>query len=320
MGYLGIDIGGTKVALRVEQDGRSYQTSFPWPARDGPAAESTARDLRVLHEQLAALREEWAAPIGQVGVAVPATLDRQGRVSSWPGRPSWAGLPLTTTLAELLPGTAVRCADDGDLAALAEADAAGMADLLYLGVGTGVGGGVVVAGRPLRGLGGGSVEIGHMVIDRSGPRCDCGRRGCLQAVASGPATIRRAAGRYGSPVEFPELRAAVAQRRPWAVSAIEDACDALAAAVVSVNELVHPSVARIGGGFAASLPGFVERVAEAVGRWGRPGHPSPVVGPAALGGLSSLVGAVLLARQPSGAGEPGGEPHELLSTAHRDLV
>jgi kanosamine 6-kinase len=302
MAYLGIDIGGTKVALRVEQDGRSYQTSFTWPAPDGPAADSAARDLQALGEQLAAVREQWAAPIGRVGVAVPATLDRHGRVTSWPGRPSWAGLPLATTLARLLPGAAVRCADDGDLAALAEADAAGHADLLYLGVGTGVGGGVVLAGRLLRGLEGGSVEIGHMVIDRSGPRCDCGRRGCLQAVASGPATIRRAAGRCGSPVGFRALQVAIGQRRSWAVSAVDEACDALAAAVVSVNELIHPSAARIGGGFAASLPGFVDRVAEAVGRWARPGHPPPEVGPAAFGGLSSLAGAVLLARQPAEAG------------------
>ena len=304
MTYLGIDIGGTKVALRAEQDGRpAYEASFTWPASGG-----VAQDLDALGTHLKAVRERWGEPIERVGVAIPATVDAGGRVVTWPGRPTWVGLELPSALAELLPGVTVRWGDDGDLAALAEARAAGYADVVYLGVGTGVGGGVVLGGRPVPGLDRGSAEIGHIVIDRAGPACDCGRHGCLQAVASGPATLRRAARLRRAAVDSTDLREALGRREEWAVAAVGEACDALAAAVVSLNELLRPAVAIVGGGFAAAFPGFAEMVAERAARWARPGHPPPPVRPAALGGLSSLHGALLLAREAGGWDAPGRGP------------
>ncbi|WP_049568120.1 hypothetical protein [Streptomyces sp. SBT349] len=106
--HLGIDIGGTKVALRAESAvGRTEEHTFSWPHHeDGP--------------------------------------DEQ--VTSWPSRPSWTGLALGPALRALVPGAAVAWADDGDVAALAEAAAADCADLLYVGVGTCIGGGLVLGG------------------------------------------------------------------------------------------------------------------------------------------------------------------------------
>ena len=291
MSCLGIDVGGTKVAFRIERNGRRpYQDSFRWPA-----VESAEQDLNVLARRLDRARAEWAEPIDFAGVALPATMDSTGRVVTWPGRPAWVGVDLAGALAEMIPTTTVRWGDDGDLAALAEARAMGLADAVYLGVGTGIGGGAVVAGEllPVRG----SVEIGHMVVERGGPRCDCGRQGCLQAVASGPATLRRAEQLSGSPVEFADFRSALDQRRSWAMRAVGETWDALAVAVVSLDELLHTSAAVIGGGFADGLPGFAAGVAARAGQLARPGHPAPPVRPAALGGLSSLHGAVLLARR-----------------------
>jgi kanosamine 6-kinase len=295
LGYLGIDVGGTKVALRAEDDaGRVAEAAVRWPAPADPAA-----DLAVLARAVAELTGRWGGPPAAVGVALPATLDAAGTVTAWPGRPAWAGLPVAGELARLFPAVPVRVADDGDVAALAEAAHAGCRDLVYLGVGTGVGGGVVVDGRPVPGPGRGSCEVGHLIVDRAADdRCDCGRRGCVQAVASGPATLRRAAALRGGagPVEFAELRHALAAGAPWAWSAVADSCAALAAAVAGLCELVAPERVLIGGGFAAGLPGFVDRVAARVRDLARPGRPPVPVGAAALGGLSSLHGAVRLAR------------------------
>jgi kanosamine 6-kinase len=285
---LGIDIGGTKVAVRAEAADRpAVQSAFSWPSPGDPR-----RDLEALAAHLDAWRDRWVAPPAAVGVAMPATVDPSGRVVAWPGRPSWAGVDLGAELGRLFPATPARWADDGDLAALAEATEAGHADLLYLGVGTGVGGGLVLGGRIHPGT-----EAGHLVIDRDGPRCDCGRRGCLQAVASGPATLRRAAAARGAPVTYPELASAWLAALPWAAAVVEEACEALAVAVVGIGELVHPSCVLIGGGFPAGLPGYVDAVADRVGRWARPGHRSAPITSAALGGLSSLHGAVQLARE-----------------------
>ncbi|MFF4754514.1 ROK family protein [Streptomyces sp. NPDC002514] len=294
MGYLGIDVGGTKVALRLEAEGQDpVESVFRWPQR-APSADADVAELR---RHTDALLCRWRRPVTSVGVAMPATVNEAGRVSAWPGRPAWQGLDLRGAFGALFPGTAVRMADDGDLAALAEADAAGCRNVVYLGVGTGIGGGIVHDGRPFPGPAAGSCEIGHMTVDRFGPRCGCGRLGCLQALASGPATLGRAAGLVGRDVGFADLREAVAGRWPWAAAALRETCSALAAAVVSLAELAHPELVVIGGGFADGLPALVPEVAARAAELARPGGPRPVIRGAALGGLSSLYGALLLARE-----------------------
>ncbi|MFE2021939.1 ROK family protein [Streptomyces sp. NPDC059499] len=296
---MGIDVGGTKVALRIEGDGaRAVGSVFRWPpvSPSAPHRSATERDLASLARHVGLLRAEWGGPVRSVGVAMPATVDGEGRVLTWPGRPHWTGLGLHEELRGLIPGAAVRFADDGDLAALAEAGRAGCRNLVYLGVGTGIGGGVVVDGRTVPGPGRGSCEVGHIVVDRAGPRCDCGRHGCVQALASGPATLRRAATLLGGPVDFDALRNGFAAGAGWAVSAVQESGEALATAAVSLCELTHPERVLIGGGFASGLPGLVTVVTEHTRRLARPGVPPVPVGEAALGGLSSLYGAVSLAR------------------------
>ncbi|GLX11610.1 ROK family protein [Microbispora sp. NBRC 16548] len=301
MTRLGIDVGGTKVAFRLTGAGLPpREARLRWPSPPDPVA-----DLAALTGEVTRLRAAWGRPITAVGVAMPAALDTGGRVTTWPGRPAWAGLDLGARLCELFPGAAVRWADDGDLAALAEAGRARSPNVVYLGVGTGVGGGVVLDGRPVPGC-----EIGHLIVDRRArdERCDCGRRGCLQAAASGPATLRRAARLRGEPVLYADLREGLRAGARWAVESLDDTWDALAAAVTGLGELFHPEVAVIGGGFAAGLPGFTRAVARRTVRLARRGFPPVPVRRARLGGLSSLHGAVLLAeREETGAGPPARE-------------
>ncbi|WP_416479196.1 ROK family protein [Streptomyces sp. LKA04] len=290
--HLGVDIGGTKVALRVEAGARCLaETVFAW----GPRHDAE-RDLAQLARPVREFCARLDAPPGAVGVAMPATVGPDGRVTAWPSRPEWTGTDLSAALRTLVPGAPVAWADDGDLGALAEARAADCADLLYVGVGTGVGGGLVLRGALCPGLGRGSFEIGHTVVELDGPRCVCGRRGCLQATASGPATLRRAALLRGGDVGYDVLRQAWHDELPWAVTALRRTCRALAAAAVGVQELVHPRLLLLGGGFASGLPGLPDLLAEQLADLARPGHPPLPVRPAALGALSSLHGAVELAR------------------------
>ncbi|MEU3837216.1 ROK family protein [Streptomyces microflavus] len=295
-GVLGIDVGGTKVALRAEgldgPAGHVEEAVFTWPAAQGAEG-----DWRALAAEVAGLRERWGGGFTAVGVAVPAAVGADGRVAAWPGRPGWEGFAFGPALRRLFPDAAVRWADDGDLAALAEARHAGCDHVAYLGVGTGVGGGVVHGGASLPGPGLGSCEVGHLVVDRRGPRCDCGRRGCLQATASGPATLRRAARLRGGPVDFAALRTGLAEGAAWAEEAVEETCDGLAAAFVSLAELFHSRLSVLGGGFADGLPGLAARVADRSAALSRTGFPAPPLRPAALGGLSSLHGALALARR-----------------------
>ncbi|MEU0744478.1 ROK family protein [Streptomyces sp. NPDC006134] len=290
--HLGIDIGGTKVALRAEAGAQCVDESvFTWRPRH-----SADHDLAQLAERTGTLLDRLGASPRAVGVAVPATVGPDERVTAWPNRPEWTGTDLGAALRALFPGAAVAWADDGDLGALAEAQAADCPDLLYLGVGTGVGGGLVLRGELCPGPGRGSFEIGHTVVELDGPPCVCGRRGCLQAIASGPATLRHAARLRGSDVTYDALRQAWHDGRPWAVTALRRTCRALAAAAVSVQELVHPRLLLLGGGFASGIEGLHTLVSAQLTGLSRPGHPPLAVGPASLGALSSLRGAVALAR------------------------
>ncbi|HKN53621.1 MAG TPA: ROK family protein [Amycolatopsis sp.] len=275
--------------MRAEAaSGVVHEVTFRWPSGE------VDEDLAELATRVRAL--QGADAFEAVGVAMPATLDEAGRVVAWPGRPSWVGLDLARWLRVQFPGIEARCADDGDLAAVAEAHEARCANLVYFGVGTGIGGGAVVGGRPCPGFDRGSCEIGHLVVDASGPQCDCGRRGCVQAIAAGPATLRRAASARGRPVSFSELARGYPAGEPWAVTSIEESCTALAVAVVNLGELLHPERVLIGGGFGAGIPGFAATVGRFVAELSRPGRSAPPVGRAVLGGRSSLRGAMLLAQ------------------------
>ncbi|AGL19211.1 ROK family protein [Actinoplanes sp. N902-109] len=283
---MGVDIGGTKVAIRAEDGDRcGYESAFPWvPGHDA------GQDLALLAERVA----EVGLPLRAAGVALPATVDAAGRVSAWPSRPSWIGLPAGEVFGAIFGAVPVAWADDGDLGALAEARAAGVSDLLYLGVGTGVGGGFVLGGALCPGPGRGSFEIGHLSVGaRAG--CRCGRTGCLQAVASGPAILDRAARARRMPVTYQELCRA-AGTAPWAITALGTAYRALATAIVSVAELLHPRLVVVGGGFLAGVPGATAALNDQVAGLRRPGQEPLPVRAAALGGLSSLAGAVELAR------------------------
>lgn len=290
--WLGLDLGGTKVALRAETEdgGLVREHLFRWRGR------SLESDLAQLAAEVSLFRRQIPGGFAGVGVALPATVGGDGLITSWPNRPEWLGLDVPHTLHALFGDTPVRWADDGDLGALAEARAANCDDVLYVGVGTGVGGGLVAGGALVPGLYRGSFEIGHLVTDADGPMCRCGRRGCLQATASGPATLARAARLRGAEVDYDDLQKGLIADEEWAVQSVDRSCHRLAVAITGVRELLHPSLVVVGGGFAEGLPSFTENVARHMATLARSGVPAPLVKSSLIGGLSTLHGAVVLAR------------------------
>jgi kanosamine 6-kinase len=290
-----MDVGGTKVALRVEADGeRTRERVFRWRARGVEA------DLAQISFEVTTLGQQ-AGGIDAVGIALPATVGPDGVVSAWPSRPEWTGLNVRQAFGSLFGDLPLQWADDGDLGALAEAQAAGCDDVLYVGVGTGVGGGLIVGGVRWPPPGRGSFEVGHVVTDVDGPECQCGRRGCLQATASGPATLDRAARLRHEAVSYEELRLGVLAAEEWAMDAVALSCHRLAVAIIGIQELVHPDLVVVGGGFATGLPGYTDAVARHVESFARAGVPSLPVRRSRYGGFSTLHGAVALARLPGTA-------------------
>ena len=191
---LGIDIGGTKVALALG-DAQGHVTARmrrPTEPSGDPAADVAriAADARRLLAEVGL----GAADLAAVGVSAPGPVDPvRGEILHPPNLPGWGTVPLRDLLAGAL-GAPVRVENDANAAALAEwryGAGRGFEDLVYLTMSTGVGGGLVLGGRLHAGLRGNAGEIGHLPVEWDGEPCACGMRGCLEAYVGGAAWARR---------------------------------------------------------------------------------------------------------------------------------
>jgi glucokinase len=312
----GIDLGGTKIqAVVVDADSRVLgQARHPTPTSGGPA-DVTAALAAALAE---AAQQAQLEPSGLQGVGVgsPGAIDADaGTVSGARNLPDWAGTyPLAATLGERL-GTPVHLGNDVQVATDAEvALGAGRGFRSLLGVfwGTGVGGGIVLDGKPWLGRGAAG-EIGHMVIKRDGRRCPCGRRGCLEAYAGRAALEARARERHedGHRTDLFKLMErhdrtrltsgiwarALEHGDKLATELIDEAVLALGAGIASAVNLLDCEAVVIGGGLGVRFGApYVERIREAMLPHLFVDERPPAVELAALGDLGGAIGAALLAR------------------------
>jgi glucokinase len=254
--------------------------------------------------------------LGGVGVGSPGVVDgAAGTVAGARNLPGWEG---TFRLAEALHdalgppvaiGNDVQVATDAEVALGA---GVGVGSLLGVFWGTGVGGGIVLDGKPWLGRGVAG-EIGHMVVKRGGRRCPCGRLGCLEAYAGRAAMELRARDRHEQGVKtdlFKLMRnhgrtrltsgiwsRALEHGDPLARELIDDAVAALGAGVASAVNLLDVELVVIGGGLGVRLgEPYRERIAEAMQPHLFADERPPDVRIAALGDLGGAIGAALLAR------------------------
>lgn len=191
---VGIDIGGTKVALALgDAEGR---LEARWRRPTEPSG-NPAADLERLAEDVRRLLAGAGVPLGEVaavGVTAPGPLDVDaGLVLTPPNLPGWAHVPLVAQLASAL-GRPVFLDNDANAAALAEwrfGAGRGLRHLVYLTMSTGVGGGLILDGRLYRGVLASAGEVGHAPVEWGGLPCACGLRGCLEAYVGGAAWTRR---------------------------------------------------------------------------------------------------------------------------------
>jgi glucokinase len=182
-----IDIGGTKIAVgMVDEAGKVLaKTESPTQGERG-YRDGLARITAMLRETSAqADREIRGIGSGSTGWVYPFT----GEFGDVDFLPSWKGCNPVSDLARAF-NVRVALENDGDAAALGEAAwgaCKGKSRLIYVTVGTGIGGGIILDGRLYRGVDRSHPEIGHHVLDASGPPCTCGFRGCWEALATGPA-------------------------------------------------------------------------------------------------------------------------------------
>ena len=223
---------------------------------------------------------------------MPGVVDEQRGVAVWSENLDWRDVPFVAQLTERC-GLPTVLGHDVRTAALAETRigaARGMADVVYLSIGTGIAAGIVLGGRIHSGDGYAG-EIGHTDAGHDEP-CACGGRGCLEAIASAAAIARRYTARTGRPAAGAAdvLRAG----DPDAVAVWDEALDALAAALAWIASVLAPEAIVIGGGLSQAGAALLDPLNARI-----PRHLTfqrvPRLVPAALGDRAGCVGAGLMA-------------------------
>ena len=284
---IGIDVGGSKLlASLTDQNGNILRTE-----RREIGCEIRPDELLCLIEDVIQALTRGGARISGIGLGFPGLVDERRIALSSVILPHCGKLDLAGLLEERF---GVPCAVDNDVnnAAQAEVNLRGNGDLsmLFVSVGTGIGGAVVLHGQLLRGATNMAGEIGHVGVAQGGPRCLCGRRGCVGMLASGAAIERQ----LGRPVGT--LATVMATPSPAVTDTVARACRTLGSAIASALNLLNLPLVAIGGGLS-EIPGFVGAVAEAARR-----QAMPEIGAACrferarAGHTAGAVGAALLVR------------------------
>jgi glucokinase len=288
-----VDIGGTKVAAGlVDAEGTIlFQTRVAMPAR-GSAAEGFGAVQSVI-EAVFAARPEARSSLTGIGICAPGPLDPlTGVILNPPNVPCWRNFPLAAEVQRVF-GLTARVDNDGNAAALAEAiwgAGVGYRNVFYATLGTGIGTGIVFDRKIYHGRTGSAAEGGHVTIDYNGPKCGCGKRGCIEALCSGPAIARRArerlaaSHRVGSGQAESKLMAlaggnvdnvtaeivadAFRQGDLLATDVLRETADFLVIWAGNIIDLLEPDVFVFGGGVAQLMSGFFGRIREQLPKWG----------------------------------------------------
>jgi glucokinase len=308
---LGVDIGGTKAeAGLVNAAGEILLT-----ARRRMVVQKTAEDgLRAVTDAIeAALSNRRARSVSAIGISVAGWVDSQrGVLLSATNLPCWRNYPLAEKIQQRykLP---TRLANDANVAALAEAvwgAGVGYRNVFYVSLGTGIGTGLVLQDRLYYGRTGAAGEGGHMTIDRNGPQCACGKRGCIEMYASGTAIGARARqlvahNPHTRILELAEGKAAAVTSEIVGKAALDgdavaneilrEAADYLSIWLGNIIDLLEPEVIVIGGGLGELMGSFFNYIRGRLDTCSvTPGRQQIPILSALYGTESSLVGSAAL--------------------------
>lgn len=309
---LGIDIGGTKLAAGVvtAEGEQLSQDRVPTLASEGP--DRVIDRLIDLCRHVVLLSGVPWSQIEAAGVGCGGPLDpHTGVIKEPPNLPGWIDVPLVQRLHDAL-GVPVFLDNDANAAALGEhhfGAGRGVANMVYLTISTGVGGGIIIDNRLYQGVNGNAGEIGHMSVDYKGRPCNCGSRGCLEAYASGTNIAARAreavlAGRPSVLAGNPEkitgetVFEAILQGDEVALQVWDETLEILGAGIASVINIFNPSLVVLGGGitnFGDLLFQPLRRIA--LSRAMGPLAQVVEIVPAQLGGQVGVLGAAAVALQ-----------------------
>ena len=279
--FVGVDVGGTKVAAGVVDRAGVIQSQSRKPMVANAAADAGFASVTAAIDSLTAMNangsnENGSGKLLGIGICAPGPLDpAAGIVLNPPNLPCWRNFPLAAEMTKVYK-VPVRVDNDGNAAALAETlwgAGRGYKNVFYTCIGTGIGTGIILDGHIYHGHTGAAAEGGHCSIDYRGPRCACGKPGCIEVYASGPSIAKRArakllaeptsksamldlAGGNIDAVTTAMIGKAYVAGDPTATHILTETVELLTLWLGNIVDLLDPEVLIIGGGVAAMLQPF----------------------------------------------------------------
>jgi glucokinase len=280
--HVGIDVGGTKChGVLVNNHGTILQeVRYPTPHASGL--------INLLEAMFRELGGETT-----LGIGVPGLITSDGVIKASPNMKGAHNIAVGPELRTRL-GIAVHVENDATVAAFGEwksGAAMGARDAIMVTLGTGIGGGIVMGGQLQRGANGFAGEIGHMVVERNGVECPCGRRGCWERYASGSALKMLSGGIDGKQV-FEKFHAGNVE----AIEVVNTFASWIAEGLASLTNICDPEVIVIGGGVIESFASRIDVLEEkfSASLYSSEMRRHPRLAPAALGERAGAIGAALL--------------------------
>lgn len=283
---VGVNIGGTKVAAGlVNAKGEIlFKTRVPMVSTGD--AELGFAAVRGAIEAVFCEHPEARAALAGIGICSPGPLDpKTGVVLNPPNLPCWRNFPLGAEV-ERAFGVKAAVENDANAAALAEAiwgAGIGYRNVFYATLGTGIGTGIVFDRVIYNGRTGAASEGGHVTIDYKGPKCGCGKRGCIEVLCSGPAIARRAAAKLAEAgaagvrliklaggadqVKAEHVGQAFHEGDALATEILTETADLLTVWLGNIVDVLEPDAMIIGGGVADLMSAFFVRMKENLPHW-----------------------------------------------------
>ena len=260
-----VDIGGTKIAVGMVDDNGKVLTRMDAPTDPNRYSDS----VELIAHMLRRTAQRAGAQITGIGIGSTGPVDpMRGEFGDVDFLPGWRGKSPVKDLATVFNVSAA-LENDGDAAALAEAGwGAGRnrKRLIYITVGTGIGGGIIIDGQLYRGVDGAHPEVGHQVIDPAGPQCTCGFHGCWESLAAGPAMVAWL--ERNAPADYPHRQGITAKRicelalegDALAKQAVETEAFYLGMGLANLINLFTPDAIVLSGSVMKSATLFMDRI------------------------------------------------------------
>lgn len=273
----GIDVGGTTIKMGIFSTEAKLLESWEIPTRKEDEGSHILEDICSRIEEKLVEKQITRADLLGVGIGIPGPVTKDGTVLNCVNL-GWGVFNVEEKLSQMLGGVEVKAGNDANVAALGEnwqGGGQGFEDLVLITLGTGVGGGVIIGDRIITGSNGAAGEIGHMpvVYDEDAEECGCGKKGCLETVASATGIVREAKKLLASGDMASSLRNidgftckdifdAAKEGDEAALIVVDKLAEYLGIAAAHIAAVTNPQVIVIGGGVSKAGRFLLDRIEE----------------------------------------------------------